>query len=155
MIKQALALSLVTAGLTTATASTSQAQQCTPLQVVGTNQTSITKTVSPAAPIALPGIRTNWNTDWVVPGDMDYDQFQARITTETGVEDLNVDMYLKYPDQTSDLVYNPGEVIITPGEPLTLSASSREGSSPYQVNMRIGDTDSEGTTYTATVYGCL
>jgi hypothetical protein len=63
-------------------------------------------------------------------------------------------MYLKYPDQTSDLVRNPGEVLISPDQPLTLSASSREDLSPYQVNLRIGDTDSEGTTYTATVYGC-
>jgi hypothetical protein len=154
MMKRTLAVTLSTAGLMALASSTGQAQQCTPLQVVGTNQTSITKTVSPAAPIALPGIRTNWNTDWVVPGDMDYDQFQARITTETGVEDLNVDMYLKYPDQTSDLVNNPGEVLIGPDAPLTLSAASRGDLSPYQVNLRIGDTDSEGTTYTATVYGC-
>lgn len=154
MIKRTLAIALSTAGLMALAPSTSQAQQCVPLQVVGTNQTSITKTVSPAAPLAIPGIRTNWNTDWVVPGDMTYDQFQARITTETGVEDLNVDMYLKYPDQTSDLVYNPEEVVISPEEPLTLSASPREDLSPYQVNLRVGDADSENTTYTATVYGC-
>jgi hypothetical protein len=154
MIKRTLAIALSTAGLAALAPSIGQAQQCTPLQVVGTDQTSITKTVSPAAPIALPGIRTNWNTDWVVPGDGDYDQFQARITTETGVEDLNVDMYLKYPDQTSDQVRDPGDVLISPGQPLTLSASSRGDISPYQVNLRVGDTDSEGTTYTATVYGC-
>jgi hypothetical protein len=154
MIKQTLAIALASVGLTALAASTGQAQQCTPLQVVGTNQTSITKTVSPAASIALPGIRTNWKTDWVVPGDADYDQFQARITTETEVANLNVDMYLKYPDQTSDLVRNPGEVMITPGEPLTLSAAARQELSPYQVNLRVGDTDTEGTTYTATVYGC-
>jgi hypothetical protein len=154
MLKQTLAVTLATAGLTTLVSPTAQAQQCTPLQVVGTNQTSITKTVSPAAAIALPGIRTNWNTDWVVPGDAGYEQFQARITTEEGVEDLNVDMYLKYPDQTADQVFNEGTVVVGPEEPLTLSATSRRDLSPYQVNLRVGDIDSEGVTYTATVYGC-
>ncbi|NJL45430.1 MAG: hypothetical protein HC922_06245 [Leptolyngbyaceae cyanobacterium SM2_3_12] len=154
MIQKILALALASAGLPVLAATHGQAQQCTPLTVVGTDQTSITKTVSPAAPLALPGIRTNWNTDWVVSGDINYDEFQARITTDEGITDLNVDMYLKYPDQTSDLVYNPGEVIIAPGEPLTLRAASRSDLSPYQVNLRVGDTDSEGTTYTATVHGC-
>ena len=92
--------------------------------------------------------------DFVVPGDVDYSEFRANITTEAEVAELNVDMHLKYPDQTTDLVSNPGEVLIAPGEPLTLSAAVREELSPYQVNLRVGDTDSEGITYTATVYGC-
>ncbi len=154
MLKQAFAVVLSAAGVTALLGAAGRAQQCTPLQVVGTNQTSITKTVSPAAPTVLPGIRTNWNTDFVVPGDVEYDEFRAEVTTEAEVADLNVDMHLKYPDQTTDLVSNPGEVLIAPGEPLMLSATAREELSPYQVNLRVGDTDTEGTTYTATVYGC-
>lgn len=154
MFKQAFAIAFTSASLTGLTAAVSRAQQCTPLQVVGSSQTSITKTVSPAAPIALPGIRTNWNTDWAVPGDIDYNQFRARITSDEGGDDLNVDLYLKYPDQTADQVYNGGQVTIAPGEPLTLTANSRGEANPYQVNLRVGGTDAEGFTYTATVYGC-
>jgi hypothetical protein len=155
MLKHTLALAFGMSGLAAVASQSVQAQQqCTPLQVVGTNQTSITKTVSEAAPIVLPGIRTNWNTDWAVPGGEDFNQFQARIVSEEGGNGLNIDMYLKYPDQTSDETYNQNTVTLLPGEPMVINAASRDDSVPYQVNLRIGGENAVGTTYTATVYGC-
>ncbi|HEY9881109.1 MAG TPA: hypothetical protein V6D29_21795 [Leptolyngbyaceae cyanobacterium] len=108
MLKQALVLSAIASALPLAFSTSAQAQssQCVPLQVVGADQTEINKTVSTAAAGIIPGIRTNWDTDWAVPGGEDFSQFRANIVSEAGGDAVDVDMYLKYSDQTVEHVYH-------------------------------------------------
>ena len=157
MFNQSLALAVAASGvMVLAPQTTAQAQQCTPLEVVGSNQTSITKTVDVPEGLAslLPGVSTNWDTDFVVPSNANYSQYQAHLVSEDGGSNLDIDMYLKYPDQTADRSYTGQAVVLEPSEPLLLEGMARSDSDPYQVNLRVGGLEAEGVTYTATVYGC-
>lgn len=128
--------------------------QCVPLQVVGSDQTEITKTVTSVAANLLPGARTNWDTDWAVPGGQAFSQFRATVVSDAGGEALDIDLYLKFSDQSSERVYHGEGVALQPGDPLVLSASPQAGDEPYQINLRVGGVEADGVTYTAAVVGC-
>jgi hypothetical protein len=157
MLKSSLPLAVAASGVLALTYQTSgQAQQCTPLEVVGSNETSITKTVDVPEGLAslLPGVSTNWDTDWIVPSNANYSQYQAYIVSEDGGTGLDIDFYLKYADQTADRAYSAQSTSLYAGDPLVLEGMARSDSDPYQINLRIGGLEAEGVTYTATVYGC-
>ncbi|MEL7054039.1 MAG: hypothetical protein AAFV85_27615 [Cyanobacteria bacterium J06634_6] len=126
-----------------------KAQSCTPLTVVDSEETEVTKTVS------LPGIlftRSNWDTDFVVGRPYNY----FVVTFESlGGNPYDIDVFLKYPDGSFDASYHARERSIPANEPFTITAESRVSSDPYQVNLRVGGITSEGNTYTASVAGCI
>ena len=126
-----------------------RAQSCTPLSVVGSTETEITKTVS------LPGllfINSNWDTDFEISRPYNY----FVVTFESlGGNPYDIDVFLKYPDDSFDASYSVRERSIPANEPFTITAESRVSSDPYQVNLRVGGITSEGNTYTASVSGCI
>lgn len=125
------------------------AESCTPLEVVeGEGATEVSKTVT------LPGllfIDSNWDTDFAADGSYSY--FVANVVSESG-NPYDIDVFLKYPDESYDAAYSVRDISLTPGEPLTITAESRLRSDPYQVNLRVGGLNAEGNTYTASVSGC-
>ena len=126
------------------------AETCTPLELVGEQGNSITKTVT------LPSLgftRTNWNTDWSVPSNRQFKRFEATIASEKN-NSYKIKMYLKYSDGTASQFYNNDEVRIIAGTPLKIEATPRAKEQPYQVNLLIGGLKATGQTYTAKVVGC-
>ncbi|MGF1494412.1 MAG: hypothetical protein ACFBSC_18610 [Microcoleaceae cyanobacterium] len=134
------------------------AQTCTPLQVVRGEGTSVTKRISPPNAGTIPGLpvgyRGNWDTDFLIPGGSNFNSYIAVVRSEsTEAASFRVKMYLKYPDDTADKVYN-NEVELQPGQSQDISATPRTEVEPYQVNLNIGGYDSIGYSYTASVEGC-
>lgn len=137
-----------------------QAETCVPIIVVGNQANSVTKSVSPpaipAGPLGMMGIdvtTNNWNTDWAIPGDVKFRRFVATITSNDGGP-FDIQMYLKYSDQTASEFFNEQGVNFQPGVPLTIEATPRPEDEPYQVNLLVNGLEALGKTYTATVVGC-
>lgn len=125
------------------------AETCVPLQIVGGNGTQIQKRVS------LPGTftsRSNWNTDFVVPGDQAFRRYVATIEPLNRAK-YHVQMFLKYGNSTADKVYDQA-VALPQQQEFTVSGSPRIDTSPYQVNVSIGGVSALGNTYKVTVSGC-
>lgn len=128
-----------------------------PLPLVGGEGSEVEKTPQ-NPPIPLPGpipglrIRDNFNTDWEIPGGTAYEQFIVVMIPEE-TDDYDVEISLKYGDDSSDRIYNEGDTELTAGEPVVVVVDSRESLHPYQVNVRVGD-ESVGNRYRATAIGC-
>ncbi|MGD1854149.1 MAG: hypothetical protein ACFB2W_07840 [Leptolyngbyaceae cyanobacterium] len=128
-----------------------------PLPLVGGEGSEVEKTPqNPPLPVPgpIPGlsIRDNFNTDWEVPAGTVYDQFTVVVIPEES-DDYDVEISLKYGDDTSDRLYNQGDTELTAGEPIVVTVEPRETLHPYQVNIRVGD-ESIGNRYRATAIGC-
>ncbi len=128
-----------------------------PLPLVGGEGSEVEKTPqNPPLPIPgpIPGlrIRDNFNTDWEVPGGTAYEQFIVVVIPEES-DDYDVEINLKYGDDSSDRIYNQGDIELTAGDPVVVAVDPRESLHPYQVNVRIGD-ESIGNRYRATAIGC-
>lgn len=126
------------------------AQTCELLEVIGSGDTEVTKTVS------LPGtflLDTNWNTDFLVDGNQSYRYFVVNFLSESG-ESYDIDVHLKYSDDSVDTAYSIRGGTFPEGEPTTIEASSRLSGAPYQINLRVGGLTASGNTYTASAMGC-
>ncbi|MBE7383106.1 MAG: hypothetical protein F6J95_017040 [Leptolyngbya sp. SIO1E4] len=124
------------------------AQVCEPLEVVGGEGTEVTKTVSPPGALF---IDDNWNTDFAVTTSYAY--FLVNFLPESG-ESYDIDVHLKYPDDSIDSAYSVSNGIFPEGDSETIRVESRRNSNPYQVNLRVGGLNAEGNTYTASINGC-
>ncbi len=128
-----------------------------PLPLVGGEGSEVEKTPQ-NPPLPLPGpipglrLRDNFNTDWEIPGGTTYEQFIVVVVPEES-DDYDIEISLKYGDDTSDRLYNESAVDLVQGEPVVLTVDPREALHPYQVNVRIGD-ESIGNRYRATAIGC-
>ncbi len=135
------------------------AEQCTPLPLVGGEGSEVSKEISPPTlPVPLPGplgarIRNNWNTDWAIPGGAVYNRFVVTfIPQDTG--EFNLEVHLKYSDDSSDRVYKNGRAKLTYNEPVIIEAVPRPNDQPYQVNLMAGGARSVGNSFRARVEGC-
>lgn len=124
--------------------------RCTPLKVVGGSGVEVRKKIS--QPISVPGVNTNYNTDFIVPDGADYSSYVATITAENAAH-YSISMYLKYNNNTSREVYNSKDVYLALNKPFRIKGTVASGSKePYQVNLLIrGDLNN---TYRASVSGC-
>jgi hypothetical protein len=61
--------------------SSAQAETCYPLDVIGGDGTTVTKTVSPFSTLVT---SNNWNTDFVVPSDRVFSSYEATTVSVTG-----------------------------------------------------------------------
>jgi hypothetical protein len=132
------------------------AETCVPISLVGGQGNQVTKTVSQPTVPSVFGVditRNNWNTDWAVSSDRPFKKFVATISSPNGGS-FDIQMYLKYSDQTTGQFFNQQDVRIDPGKPLTITATPEPNDEPYQVNLFIGGVNHFGKTYTATVVGC-
>jgi FecR protein len=123
-------------------------QACEYLKAEKTGEVEIKKDVS------LPGavvVKSNWDTDFVIPDGKKYDRFWVEIVSE----DLNLnymDAYLKYKNETPQRFYakrDPDKANTT----YTL-AVPRRNDKPYQVNVRIGHAAIFGKPYRVSVSAC-
>lgn len=137
-----------------------QAETCIPIPVAGSQENTITKKVSPptipAGPLGMVGVdvtRNNWNTDWAIPGDVNFRRFIATINSNDGGP-FDIKMYLKYSDQTASEFYNAEGVQFQSSKPLTLIATPRPEDEPYQINLLVNGVEALGKSYTASVVGC-
>jgi hypothetical protein len=131
-------------------ASSVRAETCAALYVVGGNGTSVKKTVSPFSTLLT---SNNWNTDFSVPSDRSYDRYVATILPENDAN-YDVELNLKYSDNSSSTSYKKENISVRVGTPLRLVGLPRSQSDPYQVNVFIGGFNAIGNTYTVSVLGC-
>jgi hypothetical protein len=129
---------------------------CRPLQVIGGSGTRVEKEVSP--PGTLIFVNNNWNTDFAVPSDANFNYFIATMTAKNRGE-YDVKMYLKYNDNTDDkfvertvFVDRDNEVVRLPAAPDV--ATPRRYEDPYQVNVFVGGIEATGNVYELEVSGC-
>lgn len=145
-------------GLTTATLlgmtlplqAPATAQMCVPLPVVGASGTTVNKSVS-APSTGVTG--SNWNTDFVVRSNTSFRRYIATVTPKNGGT-YDLQMNLKYNNDTADQVYNQGSVALAERQPFRFSGVPRQGSNPYQVNVLVGGVSALGNSYTLSVVGC-
>ena len=144
----ALGLATVITGL--GMGSPASAQTCQSLEDVGSGETEVTKTVSTFGVLF---VRSNWHTDFAVPGGTNFRYFVATILPIDG-DNYDIDVNLKYSDDTIDQAYTVRSSALTEGQPLRVRASSRSGDDPFQINVRVGGSQAEGSAYTVSVVGC-
>lgn len=128
-----------------------------PLPLVGGDGSEVEKTPqNPPLPVPgpIPGlrIRDNFNTDWEIPGGTAFDQLTVVIIPAES-DDYDVEISLKYGDDSSDRIYNQSDTELVAGDPVVITVEPRDSLHPYQVNVRIGD-ESIGNRYRATAIGC-
>jgi hypothetical protein len=147
-----IATVLISFGINT----TVKADTCIPLNLVGGQGNSVTKTVSQPtipAPFGFNITRNNWNTDWAVPGDRRFQRFVATVSSDNGGT-FDIRMYLKYSDQTAGEFFKQEGIQIVPNKPLVMTAKPRPDDEPYQVNLFVNGIANIGNTYTASMVGC-
>lgn len=132
-------------------ASSAQAQTCYPLNVIGGNGTAVKKTVSPFSTLVT---NNNWNTDFAVPSSRVFDSYEATIASENNAN-YDVELNLKYSDNSSSTSYKKDSVEVTVGERLKLIGVPRSQRDPYQINVFVGGLNAIGNTYTVSVVGCM
>lgn len=135
---------------------------CEPLPLVSGEGSEVTKRTSPPSftiPLPLPGpipdprVQSNWNTDWYIPNAQEFNQYRIILMPRSNGR-YSIQMYFKYPDDTSDQFYENQEIRLTANQPLIIEAEPRSDLSPYQVNANIGGLLSIGVRYTIVVAGC-
>jgi hypothetical protein len=125
------------------------AETCMPLPVVDGQSTQVSKVVS----VPPTGVtRSNWNTDFAIPGDRRFSRYVATILPQNGGE-YQVQMALKYPDDTADTVYDQ-TTTLPEQRAVNISGTPRIGQEPYQVNLTIGGIAAVGNSYTVRVAAC-
>jgi hypothetical protein len=129
---------------------------CRALRVIGGSGTKVGKEVSP--PGTLIFVKNNWNTDFVVPSDANFNYYIANLTARNRGE-YDVKLFLKYSDNTDDkfvdrtvFVDRDDEVIRLPAAPDV--ATPRRNEDPYQINVFVGGIEATGNTYNLEVLGC-
>jgi hypothetical protein len=129
---------------------------CQPLAVVDSQGPPTTKPIEkkvspPGAPLPVgQTLRNNWNTDFVVEGRAR--RYIATLAMTNGGK-YRVAMHLKYPNNTSDAVYDK-TLTVRDGQSIVLSGNPRAGQTPYQVNVFVGGVAAVGNTYRISVAGC-
>ena len=146
----AIAISGFTATALISAIAPASAQVCRPLEAIGTEGTEVTKTVSPPS-LLVTG--DNWNTDFAVASGESYTHFIVNFLPQSG-EIFDVDVNLKYSDDSIDAAYSTRDGVFPEGEPVTIRVESRVNNTPYQVNLRVGGLNAEGHTYRASISGC-
>lgn len=125
-----------------------------PLMPVGGDDPEVVKRVSP------PGVlinRSNWNTDFIVPGNLFFPMFRVNLFFKGG-NNYRIQMNLKYADGTADEFYSD-RLNVEADQLVQIPAYPRRRPdglviAPYQVNVRVGNLGAMGSTYVLSVEGC-
>ncbi|NET33202.1 MAG: hypothetical protein F6K19_14480 [Cyanothece sp. SIO1E1] len=133
-----------------------RSETCYDLPLVGGEGSEVAKSVSPPGipgPFGIRAFRDNWNTDWVVISGKKFKRFVATLASEGGGS-FDINLFLKYSDETNDEFYDENDHRLEAGESLAIEATPRINRQPYQVNLRVGGLDNIGNSYTASVVAC-
>ncbi len=113
----------------------------------GKGQYYITKSVSQPG---VPGAPDNWNTDFSVGGRAS--RYVATIRAKNK-GDYRVAMYLKYPNNSSDKVFDQ-TVSFRDNQSFSVTGVPRTNQTPYQVNVFVGGTLVVGNSYRLAASAC-
>ena len=141
-----------TPGSTTTTTTTTPTPGTTDtMGTTGTpGSTTTTTTTTPGTTDTMGTTGIPGTTDFSVPGGGGFNGFVARMTaTDAGT--FPVRIYLKYSNNTSDLVLDQ-PVSLNAGETKSLAFAPRTDAEPFQVSTVV---DSQGRAYTVYVDGCF
>jgi hypothetical protein len=152
-----LGLGLVWGGISTTAQATPLPQQlaqveteevvesCVALQEVTTGATEINKRIENRFLT-----RDNWNTDFAVPNDQDFNYYVAILAPENdGPYELTVN--LKFPDDTFATAYS-NRRDLTSGDVYSVPFISPTGEQPFEINARVGGVN--GNRYTLAIVAC-
>lgn len=109
------------------------AERCISFKPIGASGYEVRKAVSSTG--VTPGVRNNWDTDFVVPGGRRFTRYIATITSELP-ENYNIIQNFKYGDRTSRQVFRRDGARLVGGVPFQVQVVP-SGRQPFQVNMNI------------------
>lgn len=122
--------------------------------VADATATEVSKEISaPTIPLGVARIRSNWQTEWAVPGGESFPAFAITFAPETTGK-FKAIARLKYGDDTEDEIHAPGAQEFVAGQPLYIRSQPRPTLQPYQVSLRVGSLNSGGYFYRAEAFGC-
>lgn len=143
----------VVATLTLPLAFHTQAQAnetCTAFQPLGSQTYEVRKSVSSTG--VTPGVRNNWDTDFVVPPGTRFTRYIATITSETP-ENYNIIINFRFADNTARQVFRQDGVRLVGGVPFQIIGEPPTGArQPIQINANVSGR--QGATYRISVSGC-
>lgn len=126
------------------------AETCKAFQPLGGSGYEVRKSISSTG--VTPGVRNNWDTDFVVPPGTRFTRYIATITSETP-ENYNIIINFRYANNTAGQVFRRDGVRLVGGVPFQIigepPSSSRQ---PIQINTNIRGR--QGATYRVAVSGC-
>uniref|UniRef100_A0A832H2S9 Uncharacterized protein n=1 Tax=Oscillatoriales cyanobacterium SpSt-402 TaxID=2282168 RepID=A0A832H2S9_9CYAN len=126
------------------------AETCQPFQPLGGSGFEVRKSVSSTG--VTPGVRNNWDTDFVVPPGTRFTRYIATITSETP-ENYNIIINFRYANQTARQVFRRDGVRLVGGVPFQIIGDPPPGANqPVQINTNISGR--QGATYRVSVSGC-
>lgn len=142
---------LVQATSVQAQAPTVQASEtCIAFRPMGSSSYEVRKTVSSTG--VTPGVRNNWDTDFIVPPGTRFTRYIATITSETP-ETYNIIVNFKFANQTARQVFRRDGVRLVGGVPFQIIGDPPAGSNqPVQINLNVSGR--QGATYRLSVSGC-
>jgi hypothetical protein len=125
-------------------------ETCKPFQPLGGSGYEVRKSISSTG--VTPGLRNNWDTDFVVPPGTRFTRYIATITSQTP-ENYNLIINFRFANNTSQQVFRRDGVRLVGGVPFQIigepPSSARQ---PIQINMNISGR--QGATYRVGVSGC-
>lgn len=126
------------------------AETCVSFRALGSPGYEVRKTVSSSG--VTPGVRNNWDTDFIVPGGTNFTRYITTITSEVPAN-YNIIINFRHSDKTSEQVFRRDGAALVGGLPFQIvidpPASSRQ---PFQINTNISGR--QGSTYRVSVSGC-
>ncbi len=126
------------------------AETCRAFQPLGGSGYEVRKSVSSTG--VTPGVRNNWDTDFVVPPGTRFTRYIATITSETP-ENYNIIINFRFADNTARQVFRRDGARLVGGVPFQIIGEPPSASrQPIQINTNISGR--QGSTYRVGVSGC-
>lgn len=125
-------------------------ETCIAFRPLGSQTYEVTKSVSSTG--VTPGVRNNWDTDFVVPPGTKFTRYIATITSEIP-ENYNIIINFRFANNTARQVFRRDGVRLVGGVPFQIIGDPPPGANqPIQINTNINSR--QGATYRVSVSGC-
>jgi len=125
-------------------------ETCIAFRPLESNTYEVRKSVSSTG--VTPGVRNNWDTDFVVPPGTRFTRYIATITSETP-ENYNIIINFRFADNRTSQVFRRDDVRLVGGVPFQIIGEPPMGArQPIQINTNIRSR--QGATYRVSVSGC-
>lgn len=126
------------------------AETCKAFRPISGSGYEVRKSVSSTG--VTPGVRNNWDTDFVVPPGTRFTRYIATITSQTP-ENYNIIINFRFADNTAQQVFRRDGVRLVGGVPFQIIGEPPTAArQPIQINMNISGR--QAATYRVGVSGC-
>ena len=126
------------------------AETCQAFRALGSSGYAVKKSVSSTG--VTPGVRNNWDTDFVVPPGTRFTRYIATVTSQTP-ENYNIIINFRFADNTAQQVFRRDGVRLVGGVPFQIIGEPPTAArQPIQINTNIRGR--QGATYRLGVSGC-